>query len=49
MKFSPQPPPRRPQNGTQAHDLSRELWFKDRLMSALPHLGMAQRATLPYH
>ena len=27
MKFSPQPPLRPPQNGTQAHDLSRELEF----------------------
>ena len=27
MNFSPQPPLRRPQNGTQAHDLSRELEF----------------------
>ena len=33
--------PRRPQNGTQAHDMSRELRFEERLLSALPRFGTA--------
>jgi len=40
-----------PQNGTQAHDLSRELGFADRLRSALPRFGMppsgASRCSAP--
>src|SRR5258706_4897457 len=35
----------RPQNGTQAHDMSRELRFGDRLMSALPRFGTARTNT----
>jgi hypothetical protein len=36
----------RPPNGTQAHDLSRELSSEDRLRSALPRLGTAQSRNL---
>jgi putative transposase len=36
----------RPPNGSQAHDLSRELSSEDRLRSALPRLGTAQSRNL---
>jgi hypothetical protein len=39
VKFSPQPPLRRPQNGTQAHDLSRELEFVRPAQVGYPILG----------
>ena len=37
------PPPRRPQNGTQAHAMSRDLEFEDRLIAALPRFGTADQ------